>query len=984
MINRLLEYSRGGFRPPIFADNEEKTRQALVLNRLISVTFIALICLTAIGLPFLFHRKVVSALFLGLLFIIILLARKLMHRGLIRPASRFIVSTLWCISAALILLGSGFRDGNIVMLVSVIVTTGLLLGRRAAMIVTAITVLTTLSMAVLEGLGYLPLRYFPLNLSVSWFQITFAIVLITATMNIALTSLEDSLHLAHQRLSERQQVEKALQASEERYRNFFEKAVEGIYQITPEGCFLDVNPAMAHIFGYDLTTEMLEDNYAIRARHYVAPERRQVLMDKLAENGFLIGYEQEMVRKDGRKIWVSINAREVRDDQGRLLSYEGSLVDITTRKLAEEALREKQTRIQEAYRLARLGAWSWIKATNVLEWSEGMYEIFGLDRTLPPPPVDEHVHMYAPGHWKRRFKANRQILETGVPQQMEVEIINADGSRHWLNTYCGPQYNSAGEIIGLNGTVQDITDRKRAEEALRDSEARYRLLADNARDLIWTMDMNLQFTYLSPYTQHLVGYSPEECIQMPLHELLTPDSLERVTGLLIQEMEIEKRADKDISRSNIFEIDEIHRNGHLVPCEVKTAFLRDAAGQAIGILGVTRDITERQRVEAERKKWEEQLIQAQKLESIGTLAGGIAHDFNNLLMGIQGYTSLMLLDMDAGHPYYESLRNIERQVHSGANLTKQLLGYARGGKYEVQPTDMNRFLDQNSRLFGRTRKEIVIVHAFENHLRQVAIDRNQMDQVFLNLYINAWHAMPAGGELTLETKNVSLNADHAKSLDIAPGQYVKISVRDSGVGMDEKTRIRIFDPFFTTKEMGRGSGLGLASAYGILRNHGGMITVDSVKGLGTTFHVYLPASEAAVIPEEQKRQATIEKGQETILFVDDEEMNLNVAGMMLKNLGYTVLLASSGQEALDIYLRQQENIHLVILDMIMPGMSGGDLFDALQTINPHVGIILASGYSLEGRAQEIMDRGAKAFLQKPFSMEELSSKIRTALEGRFN
>jgi len=349
-------------------------------------------------------------------------------------------------------------------------------------------------------------------------------------------------------------------------------------------------------------------------------------------------------------------------------------------------------------------------------------------------------------------------------------------------------------------------------------------------------------------------------------------------------------------------------------------------------------------------------------------------------MGIQGHTSLMMLDMDPSHRHYKMLKSTEEQVKSGADLTWQLLSFARGGKNEVKPTDLNTIIKKSSTMFGRAKKEISIVKSLQQDLWPVEVDRGQIEQVLLNLYVNAWQAMPSGGSLFLETKNVVLDENYVKPFNAQPGNYVKTSVTDTGVGMDEKTRKRIFEPFFTTKEMGRGTGLGLATVYGIITGHGGFINVYSQKGHGATFTIYLPASEKKV-EKQKKTSAQLLKGTETILLVDDEEVVINVSRMLLEALGYKVFMARSGQEALVVYKARKEEIHLVMMDMIMQGMGGENAIDILRTINPELKVILSSGYSLDGQATRIMERGCQGFIQKPFSAKELSQKIREVLDN---
>jgi two-component system cell cycle sensor histidine kinase/response regulator CckA len=383
----------------------------------------------------------------------------------------------------------------------------------------------------------------------------------------------------------------------------------------------------------------------------------------------------------------------------------------------------------------------------------------------------------------------------------------------------------------------------------------------------------------------------------------------------------------------------------------------------------------------DQKRLEARFQQAQKMGVIGTLAGGLAHNFNNLLMGIQGYISLMLNDLGPISPCYYRLKRIEDQVKSGAEVTAQLLGFARRGQYDVRPAHINEIVKKTAHMFGRTKKEVVIREKYAQDLWTVEVDRGQIEQVLLNLYINAWQAMPGGGDLYLETTNVFFDKSHTDHRKLQPGRYVKVSVTDTGTGMDQATRERIFDSFFTTKEMGRGTGLGLASACAIIKNHGGIINVYSQKGHGSTFNIYLPAVEAPVNAQRLSPSGErVQQGNETILLVDDEQVILDVGEEMLTTLGYKVLLASGGNKAIEVYEANKDKIDLVVLDVIMPGMSGKETYEILKRTNSDIKVLLSSGYSVKGAATEIMKQGANDFIQKPFTMKELSHKTRVILD----
>ncbi len=523
-------------------------------------------------------------------------------------------------------------------------------------------------------------------------------------------------------------------------------------------------------------------------------------------------------------------------------------------------------------------------------------------------------------------------------------------------------------IISSTLNIEEVYERfaqevkkliRGAEEALRASEEKYRTLVENATEAIFVVqDEKIKFP--NRRTLSLWGYSAEELSAMSLAQLLHPEDRKSLLE--------EKEAPEEISGIQGYRC--LNKQGEEVWVQINSVPISWEGKPAT--LNFLRDVTR-------EKKLEAQFQTAQKMEAIGTLAGGIAHDFNNLLMVIQGYISLILSDTDPQHPHFDNIKKIEDQVKNGAHLSGQLLAFARKGKYEVKPVNLNHIIHHSSCMFERTQKEIKIFRRFEENLWAVEVDQTQIEQVLLNLYVNAWQAMPEGGDIYIETQNVTLGPDYIKPFSLQLGHYVRISVTDTGIGMDKKVQERIFEPFFTTKEMGRGTGLGLASVYGIVKNHGGFINIYSEVGHGSTFKIYLPACDKAV-PEEKKTAPEIVGGRGTILLVDDETAILEILEKTLILTGYKVITAQSGKEALEIYREKQDRIDLVLLDMIMPGMSGGKVFDLLRELNPAVKVILSSGYSIGGEASKIMARGCNGFIQKPYHISELSQKIKEVLD----
>jgi two-component system cell cycle sensor histidine kinase/response regulator CckA len=518
------------------------------------------------------------------------------------------------------------------------------------------------------------------------------------------------------------------------------------------------------------------------------------------------------------------------------------------------------------------------------------------------------------------------------------------------------------ELTRTNALLrQEVVERKRAEAALVQAKEDWENTFDAITDMVTLLDKDHRIIRVNRATAKALSTTKESLVGKKcyeaIHERLRPVKkcpLRRTTETL-------KPHTEEITQPTI---------GGTFICS--TYPILDHQGSLVGYTHTLRDITESKRLTA-------QLQHAQRMEAIGTLAGGIAHNFNNLLMGIQGYTSLMLLGTPSTDTNYRKLKNIEKLIQGGSKLTSQLIGYAREGKYEVRAVSLNQLVKETSDTFAMTKKQIRVHRDLAQDLFGIRADQGQIEQVLWNLYVNAADAMSEGGDLFLKTKNVTHEDMRGKLYKPKRGDYVFLTVTDTGVGMDDKTMGRVFDPFFTTKETGRGSGLGLASAYGIIKAHGGYIDVESKKGYGTTLSIYLPASKQRVLEAVKTAEALI-KGTGTVLLVEDEESVLSVGRELLEAMGYKVLLARDGDEAVQVYSKNWDHIDIVVLDMVMPNMGGGEAYDRMKEINPEIKALLSSGFSINGEASEILARGCTGFIQKPFTMKELSKKIGEILE----
>ena len=514
----------------------------------------------------------------------------------------------------------------------------------------------------------------------------------------------------------------------------------------------------------------------------------------------------------------------------------------------------------------------------------------------------------------------------------------------------------------------DIVQRKMTEAALRESEERYRTVLEANPDPVVVYDMDGKVIYLNPAFTRVFGWTLTERFGKKMDVFVPKENWPETKMMIRKVLAGESSAGIETSRYT--------KKGNIAPVSISGAAYVDRKGNPIGIIVNLRDISE-------RKKLEAQLFQSQKMEAIGTLAGGVAHDFNNLLQSVQGYAELLLLDKGHKNPDHGKLQNIRHAAKRGAELTRQLLTFGRKVESKRRPVDLNHEVGEVRKLLDRTiPKMIEIKLQLAEHLNIVNADPVQIEQILVNLALNARDAMSDGSKIIIETENTSIDEEFCKThAGARPGEYALLSISDTGHGMDRDTLEHIFEPFYSTKEVGKGTGLGLAMVYGIVKSHEGYITCNSEPGVGTMFKIYLPAIDQEVeIVDMKEIEAPIKGGNETILLVDDEEFIRELGMELLGGSGYNVFTAADGESALQLYRKEQNRIDLILLDLIMPGMGGKKCLEELLRVNPRARVLIASGYSADGPTKEALGVGARDYISKPYDAKQMLKVVREVLE----
>ena len=758
-------------------------------------------------------------------------------------------------------------------------------------------------------------------------------------------------------------AEEALKASEKKYRKIFENATEGIYQTTPDGRYLSINPAFAKMFGYSSPQEMMDAVTDIRRQLYVNPADREELLRILRERGRADGFEIEGYRKDGSRFWISINIHAVYDDSGNILYFEGTNSDVTQRRQAEEALRESERKFRDLAEKSMVGIYL-VQDGRYRYVNAEFANTFGyaIDEIVNKLHVRDMIHPDDLPMVEDRL--NRRISGELQSLRYEFRIRTKDGKIRTAEVHSSrTSYQGKPAVIG---TMLDITERRKAEEESR----RLSIAIEQAAEDIIITDPEGIIQYANPAFEKITGYSRVEAIGA------TP----RILKSGVHEPAFYKDLWETIKNGNIWTGRFINRckDGRLIYEDATISPLLTSSGKLLGYVALKRDVTESVRMELH-------LREAQKMEAIGNLAGGIAHDFNNILSVILGYTELYRDRVQDRLEVYNSMGEILKAASRARDLVQQILTFSRRTTPEKRPTMLIPIVKEMAKFLRASLPSTIDIRlAVDKTPDVIMADATQIHQVLMNLCTNAGHAMrETGGILDIGLRETFLDEeDIGYHSSLKPGRYLELFVRDTGHGISRDNLERIFEPYFTTKEKGEGTGLGLAVVHGIVRDHGGEIKVYSEERKGTAFSVYLPAVAEAG-EKEKETEKVIHKGNgEKILFVDDEKMIVELSREVLEKLGYAVVAETDPVRAIELFREGRDTFDLVITDKTMPHMTGFDLTKAVKEIRADIPVLLCSGFQEKEDPARLAALGIGRMIMKPAPMKILARAVRELLDGK--
>ncbi len=788
-----------------------------------------------------------------------------------------------------------------------------------------------------------------------------------------------SLHLAFVDVTERKKVVDALRDSEKLYRSVIENINDTFYRADKTGRLIMVSPSAAKLLGYESAAQMIGCDIAETL--YYNPEERSHFLREMKEKRFVNDYELLLKRSNGTPVEISVSSHYYCDDQGQILGIEGVLRDITERKQAERTLRESEKKFRAL--AESTSACIYLIQDNKFIYVNPAFESV-IGYSLQELAAISFLNFVHPDFRELvRERAERRLKGEKPPERYETKIITKNGQEKWVEiSVTTIEMNGQSTIIG---STFDVTERKHAEEALKNSEQFLRLITDNIQDAIRIVDLKtLQYTYSNPYVEKLFGLQHTDYQAMPMGANLDDESRQRLGQLIHDELAHDQ--EREPNRSRLIELKEKNiKTGQIVWTENNASFIRDDSGEPKAVLSITRDITERKRAEEERLRLQERLSRAEKMEVLGTLAGGVAHDLNNMLGGLVGYPELILMQLPQDSPLRKSILTIQKSGEKAAAVVQDLLTMARRGVASMETLSLNQVIGEY--LKTPEHEKMCLFHPgigfdlrLADDLLPIRGSAVHLSKTVMNLISNAMEAMTGAGVITVTTHNQYIDRPVQGYDDVKEGDYVILSVADTGQGIPQESIGKIFEPFYTKKIMGRsGTGLGLAVVWGTVKDHSGYIDVQSREGEGTTFTIFFPVCREKQIDVTPDAAQSNYRGEgESILVVDDVPEQREMASAMLASLNYRVTLAQSGEDAVE--QAKAQKFDLLLLDMIMnPGLDGLETYRQISAIHPRQRAVIVSGFSETERVSEVQKLGAGVYIKKPYTREKLGKAVRTEL-----
>jgi PAS domain S-box-containing protein len=755
------------------------------------------------------------------------------------------------------------------------------------------------------------------------------------------------------------------------FRLILENLNDTAFLIGGDGCFEYITPNVEKTFGWAVD-ELIGRHFT----EFIHPDDLERVMSVYSRvlEGAYDPQDFRVLRSDGSYRTIRSSSHVIRRGDS-ILGIAGVMVDMTDRMDIEEALRERERDLEEAQHLGRIGSWKADLATGRYTWSREYYRIIGLEPGELEADHDAYYRMIPVEDVPAHLEHVRLLFSEGTPYAAEHRLVLRNGETRWVFSRAAPVRDKGGAIVSFQGTITDITDRKLAEVSVKKNEERFREIFTYANDIIFTTDLEGTFTSMNPVIEKILGYRGEELIGRNMAAVATEESVRTAREMIVRKV-------GGGTGNTTYQARVRARDGNLHVLEISST-LRMRDGKPFEIFAIAREITDRIKAEEEREALEGQLRQAQKMESVGRLAGGVAHDFNNLLTGITGNVSMAISDLDPKSPVLPYLDDAKKGAESAAGLTRQLLAFSRKQIIEPRVINLNSLIENMYKMLGRLIGEDVRLEFRPGgDLWRVKTDPGQAEQVIINLAVNSRDAMPEGGRITISTRNAVLDEAYCQSHpQAAPGDFAALEISDTGTGMSGEVMSHLFEPFFTTKRKGKGTGLGLATVYGAVKQNRGHVEVASETGKGTVVTVYLPRTLEETAEERPARDAVqISTGGETILLVEDEPGVRQMAARVLARLGYRVLQSQDGESAIAAAASHEGEIRLLLTDVVMPGMNGRDLATRLKAARPGMRVLFTSGYTEDVIVDHgVLEKGI-SFLAKPYEPRTLASKVREVLD----